>query len=149
MELDNFFLAEYDPRNIDHKTVIIKLENADLKDKYLGNLEYHIEKTNKRREYNRCNHAYISYYDDIPIGFISIYTENDSYQISYGIIPERRQEYLGALLLQEFSEKMYEVYPEIGNLTLTIKPNNEASRKLAKLVGFERQNTVKYTQRRM
>ena len=38
-------------------------------------------------------------------GFISIYTENDSYQISYGIIPERRQEYLGALLLQEFSEK--------------------------------------------
>lgn len=149
MELDNFFLAEYDPRNIDHKTVIIKLENADRKDKNLGDLEYHIEKINKRREYNRCNHAYISYYDDIPIGFISIYTENDSYQISYGIIPERRQEYLGALLLQEFSEKMYEVYPEIGNLTLTIKLNNEASRKLAKLVGFERQNTVKYTQRRM
>ena len=43
---------------------------------------------------------------------------------------------------------MYEIYPEIENLTLTIKPNNEASIKLAKLVGFERQNTVKYTQRR-
>ena len=41
MELDNFFLAEYDPRNIDHKTVIIKLENADRKDKHLGDLEYH------------------------------------------------------------------------------------------------------------
>ena len=40
MELDNFFLAEYDPRNIDHKTVIIKLENADRKDKHLGDLEY-------------------------------------------------------------------------------------------------------------
>ena len=92
MELDNFFLTEYDSKNIDHKTVIIKLENADLKDKYLGNLEYHIEKTTKRREYNRCNHAYISYYDDIP---------------------------------------------------------KWSSRKLAKLVGFERQNTVKYTQRRM
>lgn len=67
MELDNFFLAEYDPRNIDHKIVIIKLENADRKDKHLGDLEYHIEKINKRREYNRCNHAYISYYDDIQL----------------------------------------------------------------------------------
>lgn len=149
MELDNFFLAEYDPRNIDHKTVIIKLENADRKDKYLGDLEYHIERINQRREFNRCNHAYISYYNDDPVGFISIYTENDSYQISYGIIPEKRKEYLGALLLQEFSEKMFEIYPEIENLTLTINTTNEASRKSAELVGFERQSTKKYTQRRM
>ena len=27
MELDNFFLAEYDSQNIDHKTVVIELEN--------------------------------------------------------------------------------------------------------------------------
>lgn len=154
MELDNFFLAEYDFQNVDHRTVALEIENAD-KEHYLGDLEYHIARINQRREDNRCNHAYIAYYNDYPVGFISIFTEADSYQISYGIRPEKRGEYLGALLLQEFSEKMFEVYPEIDKLTLVIKNPNEYSKKTADLVGYTQddsivyENSVGFSQRRM
>lgn len=148
MELDNFFLAEYDFQNVDHRTVALEIENAD-KEHYLGDLEYHIARINQRREDNRCNHAYIAYYNDYPVGFISIFTEADSYQISYGIRPEKRGEYLGALLLQEFSEKMFEVYPEIDKLTLVIKNPNEYSKKTADLAGYTQENSVRHTQRRM
>ena len=154
MELDNFFLAEYDFQNVDHRTVALEIENAD-KEHYLGDLEYHIARINQRREDNRCNHAYIAYYNDYPVGFISIFTEADSYQISYGIRPEKRGEYLGALLLQEFSEKMFEVYPEIDKLILVIKNPNEYSKKTADLVGYTQddsivhENSVGFSQRRM
>ena len=154
MELDNFFLAEYDFQNVDHRTVALEIENAD-KEHYLGDLEYHIARINQRREDNRCNHAYIAYYNDYPVGFISIFTEADSYQISYGIRPEKRGEYLGALLLQEFSEKMFEVYPEIDKLTLVIKNPNEYSKRTADLVGYTQddsivhENSVGFSQRRM
>ena len=141
MELDNFFLAEYDFQNVDHRTVALEIENAD-KEHYLGDLEYHIARINQRREDNRCNHAYIAYYNDYPVGFISIFTEADSYQISYGIRPEKRGEYLGALLLQEFSEKMFEVYPEIDKLILVIKNPNEYSKKTADLVGYTQDDSI-------
>lgn len=148
MELDNFFLAEYDFQNIDHRTVIVEIENAD-KEHYLGNLEYHISRINQRREDNRCNHAYIAYYNDYPVGFISIFTEAGSYQISYGVRPEKRGEYLGALLLQEFSEKMFEVYPEIDKLTLIINNANTPSKMTADLARYTQENSVRHTQRRM
>lgn len=149
MELDNFFLSEYDTKNIDHKTTIIELENDTEGRKYLGNLEYHIDMVNKRQEENRCNHAYIAYYNDTPIGFISITNKDESYQISYGIRPKNRGEYLGALLLQEFSEKMYEVYPEINTLTLIINDLNTGSRKTADLAGYTQENRVRYTQKKV
>lgn len=149
MELDNFFLAEYDARNIDHKTVIIKLENDSYARTYLGNLSYHIERINQRKEENRCNHAYIAYYDDVPVGFISIYLEQKMYQISYGIIPKKRKEYLGALLLQEFSEKLFDEYPEIETLNLLINNLNTGSKKTANLAGYTQENGVRYTQKRM
>lgn len=149
MELDNFFLAEYDDANIDHKTVAIELENDSDGRNYLGNLEYHINMVNKRKEESPCNHAYIAYYDDIPIGFISITTKDESYQISYGIRPRNRGEYLGSMLLQEFSEKMFEVYKEINTLTLIINNLNSGSKKTAALAGYTQENKVRHTQKRM
>lgn len=149
MELDNFFLAEYNYTNVDHKTVAIELGNDKDGRNYLGNLEYHIDMVNKRKEDNPCNHAYIAYYDDIPIGFISITNKDESYQISYGIRPRNRGEHLGAMLLQEFSEKMFEVYPEINTLTLIINDLNTGSRKTANLAGYAQENKVRYTQKRM
>ena len=149
MELDNFYLAEYDGKNIDHKTTIIELENDKNGKQYLGNLEYHIAAVNRRKEESRCNHAYVAYYADIPIGFISITNKNESYQISYGIRPKSRGEHLGALLLQEFSEKMFEIYPEIDKLTLIINNLNTGSKKTADLAGYTQENSVRHTQRRI
>lgn len=151
MELDNFFLAEYDFQNIDHRTVVMELEKDDKKgDKnYIKNLEYHFAMINRRREDNRCNHAYIAQYNDYPVGFIAITKKDDIYEISYGVRPEKRGEYLGALLLQEFSEKMFEVYPEIDKLTLIINNLNTPSKKTANLAGYTQENSVRHTQRRM
>lgn len=104
---------------------------------------------NKRIEENRCNHAYIVYYADIPIGFISITNKDESYQISYGIRLKSREEHLGTLLLQEFSEKMYEIYPKIDKLTLVISDVNERSQDAVTLAGYTQENNTRYTQRRI
>lgn len=147
MELDNFFLAEYDFKNIDHKTVIIKLENADCKN-YLGDLEYYIHTINQERDKNPCNHAYIVYQDMTPVGFISLANENGFYQIRYGIIPEKRGNQLASSLLKEFSVEMFNLYPEIDEFTLIISKLNTPSKKTADLAGYTQENSVRYTRRR-
>lgn len=149
MELDNFFLAEYNKQNIDHQNIVNNLGNDYDAKTYLGNLNYHIDRINQRKEDNPCNHAYIAYYDDIPVGFISIYLEDEMYQISYGIVKEKRGEYLAALLLQEFSEEMFEEYPEIDTLTLLINNLNTGSKKTANLAGYTHINGMKHTMKRM
>lgn len=157
MELDNFFLAGYDFQNDDHRMIVMELEEDDKKNgtNYIKDLEYHFAMINHRREDNRCNQAYIAYYNDYPVGFIAITKKDDIYEISYGIRPEKRGEYLGAMLLQEFSEKMFEVYPEIDKLTLIVNDLNTPSKKTADLVGYSlddsivRENSVGYSQKRM
>jgi len=51
--------------------------------------------------------------------------------------------------LQEFSEKMYEIYPEIDKLTLVISEVNEHSQDAATLAGYTQENNTRYTQRRI
>ena len=64
-------------------------------------------------------------------------------------MPKSIGEHLGALLLQEFSEKMYEIYPEIDKLTLVISEVNEHSQDAATLARYTQENNTRYTQRRI
>lgn len=149
MNLDNFYLAKYDNGNIDHKTVVVELYNDRNAKQYLGDLEYQVQMIQKRREEDIHNTAYIAYYAEDPVGYISFTYKDDSYQISYGIRPKFRGEHLGALLLQEFSEKMFEVYPEVDTLTLMIHNLNTGSKKTASLAGFTQENSTRHVQHRV
>ena len=138
LKLASFLLEEYDESIIDHKIVAIKLDNENS---FLGCVTRHIEKLNENKLKNDC--AYVAYYNDTPIGFISIRALKENYEIRYGILPEYRNQHLGTLLLKEFSNKMFE-NPNISELNIFINSANIASRKLALQVGYEKVTSVKY-----
>ncbi len=149
MELDNFILEKYDPNNVIHKTVLIKLYNDNKSRKYLGNLEYAIENLLLRKEEDYShNDAYIVFYNERAIGYIALTNKNNIYEIISGLVPEERGYHLGALLLQEFSEKIFETIKDVDKLTLMIDKSNIGSQKTALLAGYEKENGYRFTQKR-
>jgi len=150
MKLDNFDLVMCDANDIEHKTVLIELGNDRDGSYYLGDLFRQNEAIEMRKEEDYLhNCSYIAYYNDEAVGYISLTHKEDRYEISYGIVPKHRGEYLGALLLQEFSEKVFEELPDIDKLTLLINNLNTASKKTASLAGYTQENRVRHTQRRV
>lgn len=151
MELDNFYLEKYTTDDYNHRTTIIELENDKDARLYLGNLENWILRMQEKEEIGFRNNAYIAYYKDNPepIGFISLTKNTERYEISYGIRPKYRGEHLAALLLQEFSETVFNTYSEINELTLNINNLNTPSKKTADLVGFEKETSTRHVQRRV
>lgn len=149
MKLDNFHLEEYDMTSSIHKTVVIELENDRDGKYYLGNLEYQIEEINKLRENDIINQAYIAFYNEEAVGYISLSHKENRYEISYGIRPKYRGEHLGALLLQEFSEKVFEDNNKINELTLMICNQNTSSKKTASLAGYRKETSTKHIQKRL
>ncbi len=149
MELENFILEEYDQTNPYHKTVIVEINNDKFGAIYLGDLEYQIENIKRRKEtkFDLANKAYIAFYNSLPIGYISI-THKEDYEISYGICPKFQGYHLGALLLQEFSEKVFEEFTKIEELSLMINNTNTSSKKTATLAGYDKVNSTKYIQTR-
>lgn len=142
LQLDNFILEEYNDSNVEHKAAIKELDNENS---FLGSVTRSIEKLNNEKEEKKLNQdcAYVAYYENHPIGFISISTSKDKYVIRYGILPIYRKKHLGFLLLQQFSNKMFE-QPNIDELTLFINNTNTASKKIANLVGYEQITNVRY-----
>lgn len=146
LKLDNFILEEYN-HNI-HSNILNKLQMDENTKKYLGDLRFAILMIEKRKLESNINNAYIAYYNDYPIGFISITYSEELYQISYSILPEYRKQNLGSLLLQEFSEVLFEKYANINELTLKIKEHNIGSKSVANLSGFEQIDNETFSQRR-
>lgn len=141
--LDNFILEEYNFHNSAHKEVIYEL-NQDCQ-KYLGNLFFMIERSFQRQEINQENNFFIAYYNDDVIGIISLKVENQIYEISIGIRKKYRHQYLGTLLLQEFSEKLFEIYPHLQQLSLKIDSTNTNSIKAALLASYVHESNDMYT----
>lgn len=149
VELDSFFLIEFCPDNLEHQQILQQIEATPDGQKFLGNLSYAIQRIHQRREVHPFNMAYIVYFFDEPMGYISISFLEEQYQISYGIIPEMQGQYLGSFLLMEFSDFLFQRFPEIQKLILKIKQDNLGSIKLAQKVGYEKEDSETYSQRRI
>jgi predicted transcriptional regulator len=145
IELDNFILETYNNNDIDHRTTAIELCNDANGKKFLGDVLASIEWVFKKRESNHRNNAYVAFYDNEPVGFASLSINEDSYEISIGIRPKYRKEYMGALLTQEFSEKILEMYADVNKVTAIINNLNTGSKKMATMAGFIQENKVRYT----
>lgn len=147
MKLDNFILEEYDNTKEDHKRTILEISSDAEGRMYLGDLRTTVDCIKGFGDNESFNCVYIAYYNDTAVGFISI-SENCDYEICSGIRPKYRGEHLGALLLQEFSEKIFEKYNEVDELKLYIDNTNISSIKSAKLVGYEEIENEIYSLRR-
>lgn len=174
LKLDNFTLYEYDYSN-EHKEIIKQIEATDA-NHYLGDIEYSIERINKRKTSNPNNYVFIAYYqDEYPIGYISITYLGGQYQVAAGTLPQFRRQNISSLLLEEFSERILdykevrknlekydtenklnkEIYEnglsdvEIDDLVLKIHPTNIASHKVTELTGYEQVDTTTFKRSKM
>lgn len=145
--LDNFTLIEYDPNRSEQKHIVDRLKQEPAVNKYLGDLQYLALRIAQRKEENKYNLLFLAYYDENPIGFISLTYLEESYQISSALFKEYRGQNLGSLLLQEFSEKIFEEYP-IDKLILKINNENIAGQKAAELGGYDKEDSTTYTMNR-
>ena len=149
MELDNFTLEAYNENNKEHLETIEKIDVDKKSKEYLGNTFSLINMINKRKEEDFLhNETYISYYNNRPVGYIALTHNKDDYELISGLIPIERNQHLGALLLQEFSEKVFETIKDINELTLKINDKNLGSIKCAKLVGYVQDSKEKFNLRR-
>ena len=143
MQLDNFNLEKYKSYNLEHRSIMTTIDNDNSSKKYLGDLFLFIRNTNLRNEDNNIDNIYIAYYNSYPIGFISINIFDNKAYISYALLNEYRHQYLGSLLLQEFSDKLFEIY-NFKDIYLEISPKNIASIKTSNLVGYKKRSLTKY-----
>lgn len=148
IELENFILEEYNKNSNEHIEVISNLNKDQNVKKYLGNINYSIERINERKKENKYNKAFISYYNNYPVGYISLSYIGSEFQISYGILNEYRKQNLAALLLEEFSEYLLENYQDIEELILKIKEDNIGSIKVAELADYYKESNEKYKRNR-
>jgi len=147
MELDSFILEKYYSSRKLHQEIITSLMQSQNSE-YLGNIHYMIESIYKRKAYDfrHLNEVFIAYYNDYPVGLISITYLNERQEISIGILEKYRHQYLGSLLTFEFMEKIFELYPDINELYGVIDGKNINSQKMAKKIGSEntfQENVVK------
>ena len=148
MKLEHFLLKLYNKEDNIHNQIIDKIQKDDLNNEYLGNIYSMINKIEKRKEDDFLhNNTYIVYYNDKPIGYISLTHNNDDYEIIAGLIPEERNKHLGSLLLKEFTHSIFNEYKRIDKLTLKIDDKNIGSIKSAIKVGYIKENN-KYINRR-
>lgn len=149
MQLDNFDLEIYSESNQEHQNILKKVTEDKTGRQYLGNIMNHVNSILKRKEEDYLNNnIYIAIYNQRPIGYIALTHHDDIYEITSGLIKEARGEHLGALLLQEFSEEIFENLTYIDKLTLVIDNKNIGSIKAAQLVGYQKENGNYYTQKR-
>lgn len=148
MELDNFILEEYNEYSKIHSEVMNILCSDVATKKYLGNLKYAVSRINLRKIDDNCNAFYIAFYNDEPIGYISLTNIDGYFQVSSSILPEFRGQHFAALLLEEFSEKVFEVYNYINKIDLVIDAKNIGSIKSAELADYKLEDN-KYSRRRV
>ncbi len=141
MQLDNFYLERYQDFNLEHRSIMTIIDNTSRK--YLGDLFFLINNTNKRFEDNNIDSIYIAYYNNYPIGFISLNIYDNKPFISYALLSEYQHQYLGSLLLLEFSDKLFNIY-NFDNLYLDINQSNIASIKTSQIVGYKKRSLTKY-----
>ena len=144
MILDNFMLEEFSEFNMEHTLVI-----EELGCKYLGDLKLLLKNIKDDNENGIYGAMYIAYYNDYPVGMISINTgSSGKYYISAGILKKYRGYHLAALLLDEFTEKVFDSHDEINDIYLLIDEKNYPSQNTAKLVGYNQIDNITYVMKK-
>ena len=148
MKLDNFILESYN--NLpEHQRVIDSLMKSDVHS-YLGNIYYMIQNIYKRKEEYplTLNEFYIAYYNDYPVGIVSITYMNEREEMSCGILPQFEHQHLGSLLLLEFTEKIFALNPSLDSLYSVIDKKNIASQRMVLNTGGHKENETTFMHHR-
>ena len=134
--LKDFELENYHTYNDFHNEIINRLSCDDGVKKYLGNLEYLITKIQQRYQENFVDTLYLVYKENKPIGIVTVCLRDEKYEIDCGILPEYRQKYYATILLNEFTEYLFNKYQRLDKVYLQIDGANDKSKIVAARNGY-------------
>lgn len=136
IDLNIFRLEAYDNTRKAHIECIEELNRDRSVQRYLGNLFYMIDRIRLRREENFIDQIYIVYFHDQIIGFISISIIDDKPCISTGLLKDYRGEFIGTLLVQNFTYYLQDYY-HFDKVYAQINGENNSSKGVANFIGYE------------
>ena len=142
--MEYFKLDEYDSLNIDHRSTVIELTNDSNVRKYFYDFDRYVDNLLEHGKDNGINKVYVVSMRDEIVGMVMIDYEEPRYYISYALLPNRRNERLGSLLLSDFTDYLFKLDGNIDKLFLEINASNIASIKTALCVGYERIGKTSY-----
>lgn len=148
MELSTFKLEQYDDDKLEHRRTLVELWNDPISREYLYDLTKETRYIDEKNLEDNRNNAYIVYFENEIIGYISIMGENNRFHISYGITPEHRGKKLASPLLKEFTSEIFKNYETIDELVLVINRKNIVSQKVATNAGYQKDSIIRYIKTR-
>ena len=143
INIGSFYIEEYDAKNIDHKSTLVRLSNQE-DFKYIGELDWLEDEFRTSREKGERDTLNIAYIGDVPVGIIGFNVIKDEYQLMIAILPEFRGQRYSSRLALEYARFLFKQYPEIPNVHAAINKNNLISIKSAKREGFLEANSSMY-----
>ena len=142
--MEYFKLEEYEFLNWEHRRTLIELTNDINVRTYFNDFERYVNNIIEHGKENNINKAYVVSKEDEIVGMIMIDYLDPRYYISYALLPNKRHERLGTLLLSDFVEYLFQSGLDIDKLFLEINASNVASIKTALNVGFQRYGKTGY-----
>ena len=144
MTIGNLYLEEYDPNDGYHKAVISNLSNDPSLQEFFFDFESYVENTIITGHLNGINKVYIAKANGEYIGMIIYSSVVGSVELSYAVLPYKRQQGYGYQLLSAFVDYLFSIRPELEEIKLQIPSTNEASIRTALSVGFEQVKESEY-----
>ena len=141
--MEYFSIEEYDKYNYDHRSVVIKLANDEKVTRYFHDFEAYVQNIEERIEDDDENKVYIVSFHDEPIGVTTVDHQSFKHYLSLALLPEKRHERLGAMLLGELAEYLFQ-HKKMDRIYLEINDTNIASIKTAEKVGFVKDVRTRY-----
>lgn len=133
IKLNSFLLEQYDPLIDDHLAFFKELWNDDNSKKYLYNRDEFINNIMKHE--NIFDSIYLAIINNQIIGFVSLYSCYNTYEVCDGILPKFRGKGYSNLLIKEWTDYIFKT-TSLTKLYAYIDESNIASIKGAIKNGF-------------
>lgn len=138
---DNFEFMTYDPKDYDHVLALQSLENDPQVQEYLHTISEYLEDSDGK---DTLNQAYLVGNDFGIVGYLAMFNYDSMEEFHYATLSEYRgirndsNETIGAQIVKEASQEVFDRYRFIKRIRLIIKAENIRSIKTAEACGFKR-----------
>lgn len=146
--MGNIVIKKYDEKDLDHRYIMVSLDNDEQFNKFIGDSYYLIANMDANKRRGLDNQIYIAYIDNEPVGLLEHDILDEKIYIKVGIIPDKRGNHYGRTILSYFLDYLFSMYPGSQEIYASINPNNLASIKTFNSLGFEAINKIRYVKSR-
>ena len=136
----NIDFIEYNPDNIEHKSLIMNITNDEETKEYFYDFERFVNNVMD----DETGKVYISTICDVATAVICLQIIDGKYIMSYALPPGKRGEGIGSFVVDVFTTRLLKRHKEIDRLYLHIRQDNKPSRIVAARAGYVEDSSVRY-----